>query len=271
MLFHKIIFWIVETKLNKLVPVNSDIIFEDIQILRLDHGHQHRHWISKDQLGRRWRRCPARRLPWDWETAGCHHWTRRQWHEVFHLLQRKWRQRPWHRPEWTQHPHEVRFGWTPDSSRAPVPVPGQPEPLLHRERHCPGGTQTQGLPHPGHLLLLLPRVAHQHCGAGLLHYVQEQLAERGHGWGSETGTTGSTAQHRVHQPGPPHHHSLRLSLSDMEEVMWRQRGGSYKTFLYSNNQWKQKKTAAQLQIIYIGHFKLEKNCGYDTHKYTLSI
>ncbi|CAG13576.1 unnamed protein product, partial [Tetraodon nigroviridis] len=54
--------------------------------------------------------------------------------------------------------------------RPAVPVQGQPEPLLHRERRRAGDPQAQGLPHPGHHVLLLPRLARQHRGTGVLHH-----------------------------------------------------------------------------------------------------
>ncbi|GAA6225001.1 tumor suppressor candidate 5 homolog [Lates japonicus] len=96
----------------------------------------------------------------------------------------------------------------------PLPVQGQPEPLLHRERYRPGDPEAQGLPHPGHLLLLLPRVARQHRRTSVLHHVQKQSPGGGHGRGQEAGSTGSSAQYRLHHPGRAHHRSLRLSFSN---------------------------------------------------------
>uniref|UniRef100_A0A3Q4H486 Aryl-hydrocarbon-interacting protein-like 1 n=1 Tax=Neolamprologus brichardi TaxID=32507 RepID=A0A3Q4H486_NEOBR len=59
--------------------------------------------------------------------------------------------------------------------RPSLPFQGESEPLLHRQR-SPGDPEAPGLPHPGHHLLHLPRLAHQHRGTGVLHHGEHLVA-----------------------------------------------------------------------------------------------
>lgn len=140
--------------------------------MRVEHGHQHGHRLPEVQPGRGRRRRSACGLPGDGEAPGGDHRARRKRDEGVHLLhgQHGQQQGPGRRPERPQCHGEVGLRRAAGRRGPPVPVQGQSEPLLHRERYRPGDPEAQGLPHPGNLLLFLPRVAHQHRGSGVLHH-----------------------------------------------------------------------------------------------------
>nr|XP_033486354.1 uncharacterized protein LOC117259213 [Epinephelus lanceolatus] len=172
-----------------------------------------------------WRRRTARGPPRDGETPGSDHRARRQRDEDVHLLhgQHGQRQGPGGRPERPQRRRQVGLRRAADRRRPPLPIQGQPEPLLHRERYRPGDPEAQGLTHPRHHVLLLPRLARQHCRTGVLHHVQKQSPGGGHRRGQEAGSTGTSAQYRRHRPWRCHHRSLWLICS-CKPLTWRTRG-----------------------------------------------